>query len=583
MGQVWNPVVENGETWGPIDKTAPFNRLGPIADPISPNDAATKEYVDSHSTGGNTLQGTLAARPIASANLAGATYVAQDVKISYLCQQTAVGVYAWVTISQNANASWATQIDWSINASTGSDVALGTTAAPLATWAELRRRCLAVGGFSQSLGNVNIGIVGNLNGNDPMDQRGMTPPSGDQLNIKGTAVVIFSGSITAFAPKNPGAAAGGSAAILTDSAIPVSWTSSGGIGKIGVIQGGARDGAIFIPAKDLGGKQARISDPILNGTANTFPFASTPTFPTLQVGDAYTVFSCPIIDSVVPDVSAVAPQNGDGASFRMIQQFIQVANATNGTPSTGPGVPMVYIACILPSFLSLTENYYGCALNVFPHDFDAGYYYNIFGGCAFNSFNPNGSGSIRFSNFLIQGGGGLNTFYGAFVAVQSGADLGIFDSVGPAYKGAFGGILDIHGTAHFYGGGNATFGIILNSSGVTYGNNKPTVTGTNGDVAVDGVARGYSTGIPYADPTTGSFFCLVGSTSQVVGTFSANGATPVTVACPGIQTGDIPVVVRTALTPGTPGMWAITGITPGVSFTFQGTAADLTTFEFRLK
>lgn len=563
MGEVWTPSVDGGETWGPLDKTPPFNRLGPIADPIDPNDAATKEYVDTHSTGG-TLQGTLAARPVAAIGLAGATYDAQDVKNSYICQQTSVGVYSWVPISQNASAPWKTQTDWGINSSTGNDAALGTAAAPLATWTEFRRRCLAVGGFAGNLGLITVQLFTNLGANDPMNEVGMTPPTGTVIFVKGIPSVLFSGTFTAVTLKNP---ATNTAPSVTDSAIPASWTASGGIRQIGVITSGTSTGAYFSPIKDLGGKSTRISeltkaDPI---TSSWNPFNTTN--PNAQVGDGYSILVIPTVPQIIPDPG----QSGSNGNWI----HNQIANiGFLGTFASVTGIAINYLGCSCQAPACGSEFHFSTIMNIL--EMSVGSELFMQGGAIYGFASI--EGLLIPENVMGQG---VNFVVDLGGQVQWSGDFGIFDSPssGIIFQTRATGS-NITNSRRPYGV-NTTFGVICQQGGSLFcAPSAPPITGGTSDFQVDSHNKSWAD-FPYFDSTTGSGVVQANNSGQQSGTFTLNGTTPVIVPANIIQASDLPVMVRTALL-GSPGQYSMTAISVGVSFTVVGQAGDVSTFKWKL-
>lgn len=535
--------------------------------------------------------GTAAQMPTAAAYLYDMPYYATDTGQYFICAEVAIGVgvnaqntYAWIlqpgASSPAQLAAWASQLAWFINASTGNDANTGATALlPIKTWAEFRRRILAAGGFARSLGNVTVTLQTTLPGTDPVDQRGITPPSGTAVLVTTSGnAVLFSGTISAFAAKNP---ATNAAALLTDASLPVSWTASGLVSMRGrITSAGARLGTYFTVLKDVGGKQARISDPTLSA-ALAFPYLYyNVTFPTLQVGDTYVIESLTTVDAVIVDSPASQGLNGDGTLVRWINKDLGVVE---GQPNNdaAPGTPVAFVGCALANAVTAYDIYIGCRFANYYTSTPSSADHQGSAGVSGCFFAPVG-GIFALGNFVLQAGT-LSLDFGSIAEAYFG-DVGVFDSVAQGVTLSDSAVLLLAATSncHLYGAGNATFGATTdNGAKIVYPLAiLPTVTGTSGNLQVSGVTKTWATA-PYLDATTGSGAIVNNASNRAQGTFAANGATPVPVAVASIQASDQVALMRTAYG-GTAGPDPAITITAGVGFSAVSQALDLSTFAYKL-
>ncbi len=174
------------------------------------------------------------------------------------------------------NQSLANQAAWFIDPINGSDSRSGKTlATAIQTKREFVRRMFGV----QLTQSITVTITSDLIAGD-----NATPlifgnvSAGFSVNYVGTPVVLHAGSITAKVNRN---GATSTVTQVTDSALPVSWTASGLVGK--TIEFDAGGGVIIrgVVVADLGAKTAWISPPLLSTTSLET---------TVTVGQTYNVY-----------------------------------------------------------------------------------------------------------------------------------------------------------------------------------------------------------------------------------------------------------------------------------------------------
>ncbi len=187
---------------------------------------------------------------------------------------TLSGTGRW--IRQNASSiKWVNQATWYINASSGNDENSGVSSgAALQTHDEFMRR-ISRHTITQT---IDVFIVGNytddVNINVTFDNDTLV-----FLNYWGVITPIFTSTFTGVTNYN---AASQQEDIVTDTAIPTSWTASSLVNKLIRVTSGTGAGAYAAVAKDLGTKQARISRwyDVLNFTEMT-----------VGIGDTYEVYT----------------------------------------------------------------------------------------------------------------------------------------------------------------------------------------------------------------------------------------------------------------------------------------------------
>lgn len=220
------------------------------------------------------------------------------------------------------NMAFEAEATWFVDPVNGSDEAAGTTSATaIRSFAELNRRLYE----AQIAQNTTINLLGNLASTDVNRWSFHVVPGivvtvqgslGATTGFGGAAInnTLFSGTVTAFA-----AAANAPTAdqiTMTDAAIPVSFTASGGLAA-GVLYRRNAGGAVvhWYALKDNGAKTIRITSPNGNTIASTYQ--------TLNVGDAYAAYAmsqmpaqfwsgCPgqvLVDSIY-DISTAVENTG---------------------------------------------------------------------------------------------------------------------------------------------------------------------------------------------------------------------------------------------------------------------------------
>jgi hypothetical protein len=147
------------------------------------------------------------------------------------------------------------QTTWYIDSDLGNDGHDGLTAVTaLRTFDEFRRRHGGMLGSNAAVTVYLDGAGGVFTGDVTVDMAIKPYPSPECLYINGTSTSIYSGSVTAYQAYNSVAS---EEPIITDAAIPISWTASGLVGKRIELTSGVNDGKSGWTFKDLGTKQVR--------------------------------------------------------------------------------------------------------------------------------------------------------------------------------------------------------------------------------------------------------------------------------------------------------------------------------------
>lgn len=401
----------------------------------------------------------------------------------------AAGGGRWLRLLNYAHPSWAVVADWYINATTGNDENDGSSASPLKTWAELARRCGAGNVLNPpvNLGARKMWTVHLMTSLPTSDAIAGTFILGFNVHCEvrgGVSAVLLSGSFTAVTSRN------GASNVpwqVTDSALPLanSWTAA--VGSRIRITSGTNQDVMFAVMKDLGSKQARVSEPVLISRFNP---ANATTWPgaialfnagkTPVVSDTYaveTLFSSnigsltiiPVDDNSNGGVAnnrwfftEVNVQNSDFAlSYRKRTDNLFVFNSClfSGFVTSSPAL-ISYIGCIFLKGIFVTEG---------THVFYAGMMGT--GSSAIGLVVRDGRASVDF-DMMFQGCGingiGMSVF-----------QAGIFDCptiggliVGVSYityYGSAGSVSAMNGNgtvARIWGSGNAGAGIYVDSGSI---------------------------------------------------------------------------------------------------------------------
>ena len=235
------------------------------------------------------------------------TLTADDITVA----TTLSGTGRW--IRQNiGNKQWATQTEWYINSSTGSDEAAGGAATPIKTISEWYRR---IGKCEIGVDSV-IYVINDLPDTDIV-AGAITFTKGGSLLItgeKGITPVLSSSfsSVTTIDPTN------NQPWEITDSSLSTnnfwsSYVSTSVAGHRLRIDGGTRNNAISWVAKDLGTKNARISQPIIAHA--TTPWLSS--MASIQTGDNYVIELLPAICGFSPVIRIPSATGATTPGFRI--------------------------------------------------------------------------------------------------------------------------------------------------------------------------------------------------------------------------------------------------------------------------
>ena len=189
---------------------------------------------------------------------------------------TMSGTGRWVR-DIKPNALWGRQATWFIDPTTGDDENVGLLeAAPLATWAEFRRRTESVGYD----GDTTVTILSSLPATDPVKL--LANLGSGILTIQGRETLVYSGTAAAYSrdvDANPG---GNNIGTLQDAG----WTVADHIWRIVRFTSGAADGFASWILKDLGANNARITTCVDSDTyADAVPSA----------GDTFDVYTQPTV------------------------------------------------------------------------------------------------------------------------------------------------------------------------------------------------------------------------------------------------------------------------------------------------
>ena len=275
---------------------------------------------------------------------------------------TATGGGRFVRVS-NAHPFWATVATWYINATSGNDENDGqTSGTALKSWAELARRW----GSNQLNIPVNVGTkkvctVNLLTSLPTTDLIVGSPiiPTNTFLEIKGGVLsVLQTGTFTAITSRTPGTNAPNQ---YTDLALPAANTWSSFIAGRVRMTSGTASGAMFYVMKDLGSKQARLSECVLPGRFDPAQSTGWPnivgmvtsTVKTPTVGDAYAVEQL-----ISANIGEFQPTFLDGNGSNSRVHFSELNIANNGSTfdlGRSPWFAQLFVfwACTFTGYLDL--------------------------------------------------------------------------------------------------------------------------------------------------------------------------------------------------------------------------------------
>lgn len=221
------------------------------------------------------------------------------------------GVGWWWVRRRQPDPSWVLQTAWTVDPASGNDENLGDSGHPLKTLSEYHLRLWG----AQLAADHTVTVNSSLNAGDSLQPFFVTNENG--LNFTryphyvGVQRVVFSGTIDALGvvARNGATNTAGS---ITVTGIPSTWTAGDGVTSfVGLMVRRPSDGSSARIVKDLGGKQAWISQPIL---------ASNSTPVTWSGGDAITVYDVPSLGQEVSPHAGISKYTDLKVTGRWILQ-----------------------------------------------------------------------------------------------------------------------------------------------------------------------------------------------------------------------------------------------------------------------
>jgi len=409
----------------------------------------------------------------------------------------------------------AAQSDWAIDPLYGSDVAIGTSSAPLRTLSEWVRRMEAAGKITAS--TMTVTILRDLAAGDyPV---GTINVGNCYLTIRGAKTTVTTGTFTSVVSCDPATNVPYS---ITDTALPTNsfWSAhvhqSDALGRYIRITSGVHVDQVMWPAKDLGTKQVRVSTPIMiDPDQALFAYG----IGALSVSDPYALEQLPFTHGMsvrfVTDINE-GVSNGAVAAGRARVVFQDLAfPGLDLTTFTNVGVISSHGLWDFGGSLSFhgcdlgTQQVQGSALFVscrynYCQQVDGQRY--VFGGLTAGLYGGFGiySGNLNIDfRHLIQGDGTNTTglFFGGGSYHQVGS-VGAFDCyVGVSVSGSgFADFVPFITALELFGSGNATYGIRVDNgcTARVYSTGTKTLTGTLGDVRVGTATKTWGQ-IPFID------------------------------------------------------------------------------------
>lgn len=416
---------------------------------------------------------------------------------------------------------WANQATWYISAATGNDRFSGIDAGhAIKTGAELFRR---LGYGALLLQNVEIIILDDLPTTDTL-KLDVVGKNSASVRVSGSQTIVATGTITSVAAVNM--TAGVNEATLIGATLSVgTWTTH--LGRICIITtAGPRLGAVFIVGKDKGSGIARVSTPAT--VTDSIGVAASSANVTLQVGDTFKVVTMTKVPNIQIEVRGIGSFGG-GYSQLMLRDLYVHSDSGEASGNVYNNFARASAGAILSGARSWIHevddlatlqagSFVGCRMT-----------WCQVGGRAERSENQ-----ISCTNCLIDNGsllGATNTRISFSYVVlfftdclAQGTELhqsrgtvlwfistGVFDSSRPGVSalGSVGGNVTIDTDANngLYGKGNADAGIYLEDDAtVEYSSlaNKPTITGTPGDILFGEDTYLSWSAAPLTDQTTGA-------------------------------------------------------------------------------
>jgi hypothetical protein len=391
-------------------------------------------------------------------------------------------------------ATYAAQQNWWVSA-TGTTTGTGAASNDPITMAELSAR----------LNNVTLTTTGNMTVN--IDAAGdaahsfyitWNTPINTATLIKGTATTVAlggtAGTITTWRNKTP---ASNITYGITDTGLPAanSWTA-----QVGRRLRNTTKNTVQWILKDEGSKVARTSPPYTFSDAypvNVYSGA----FNLTQGANADTY----VVETLTPlgGIQFVGWEDNSGQIDGNYNARLVVENVSLpfGVVNTSIGVNFLNSEIGLPQFQASSgpANLIGCKFyqtNVYGANI------GIFGSTAMGGGMSGAGGGVTLQDVTFQGSGTYFSLFGAWSVYQSG-DVAVFDGGGSTAVLLIGnGYWEIAGTNYLYGNGN-NYGVRVIGSSFTWGSQKPVITGTTGDLLIEGNAVTWAQ-TPYNDRLTGA-------------------------------------------------------------------------------
>lgn len=397
---------------------------------------------------------------------------------------TKSGVGRWIRLVVR-HPHWSSQAAWEIDPVAGNDENDGTPGHPLKTWVEFTRRVRV----------INVGMTVTIPGSlsEPLRGTFETGSSTAWLLVTGQPTVLAYATATTFADPVSATNTRGS---VTATDLTVATTGAAGdftnyVGKI--MRAAATDGPNHWPILRASSASVAEGGFWAQDLNNTKPTNGTRV-------DVLDLVTAPTVDIVT---------NGLPVSVRY---FRFTDTTTAGAPCvnplrmqqpsrflTGPVLLSTFTACDFTNSVHGYQTWFiGCilspaasAMTVLP----AGGACIFLGGGSLRSLHLFNPGIVQFQGFIIQGGkltvGAQHTSVStpgtlaAAGAFTGSAPLGVFDSAGDAVLVTGGASLGIN---NLFGSGSAGYGVRVQSGGSMRVTGSPTITGTLGDLQLDGAA-----------------------------------------------------------------------------------------------